>query len=78
MKNLTIQEVHTYLQLAEKGIVAPLQCIVNPDDHLGLLPDIDENENVYLYCLSCNSKLKPGLTLINTIKKCINKNIQLL
>lgn len=76
MKDLTIQEVHTYQQLAEKGIVAPLQCVVNPDDHIGLVPALLEDNQVYLYCLTCNSKLIPGIDMKNALKKAIMSNIQ--
>lgn len=76
MKPLTIQEVHTYQQLAEKDIVMPLRCLVNPDDHVGLTPNIYDDGSVYLYCLTCNSKLIPGLQMIKAIRLAINTNIQ--
>lgn len=72
MKPLTIQEIHTYQQLAEKGTVAPLQCIVNPDDHIGYIPDIYDDGSVYLYCLTCKSKLIPGIDMTIAIRKIIS------
>lgn len=78
MKDLTIQEVHTYQQLADKGIVPHMKCIVNSEDHLGYFPKLDDNNKVIFYCMTCNCKLIPGLELILTIRKLISiYNIQL-
>ncbi len=64
---MKIQYVSKYLLLAEKGLVPGLEC---PMDQGPLMPNIDINDNIYLYCLSCTYKNLVGIDLY---EKIVNK-----
>jgi hypothetical protein len=63
---MRIQYVSKYLLLAEKGLVPGLEC---PMDQGPLMPNIDINDNIYLYCLSCTYKNLVGIDLYEKIVK---------
>jgi hypothetical protein len=63
---MKIQYVSKYLLLAEKGLVPGLEC---PMDQGPLMPNIDINDNIYLYCLSCTYKNLVGIDLYEKIVK---------
>lgn len=54
-----------YLTLAEDGLVPKLEC---PMDQGLLFCNEDLEENIYLYCLSCNYKTNIGLALYDKIE----------
>lgn len=72
MNKLTIQEVHTYMHLADQGKVPHIPCPVNKD-HVNLIPDLDKEGNVYFYCLACNVRLRPGERFTNLIHKYLQR-----
>jgi len=61
-----IQYVSKYLLLAEKGLAPGLEC---PMDQGPLMPNMDINDNIYLYCLSCTYKNLVGIDLYEKIVK---------
>lgn len=61
-----IQYVSKYLALAEEGLVPRIDC---PIDQGLLFPNLDQDDNIYLYCISCSYKKNMGLDLYNKIKK---------
>ncbi len=63
---MKIQYVSKYLLLAEKGLVPRLEC---PMDQGPLMPNMDINDNIYLYCLSCAYKNIVGIDLYEKIVK---------
>jgi hypothetical protein len=63
---MKIQYVSKYLLLAEKGLVPGLEC---PMDQGPLMPNMDINDNIYLYCLSCTYKNLVGIDLYEKIVK---------
>ncbi len=63
---MKIQYVSKYLLLAEKGLVPGLEC---PMDQGPLMPNMDINDNIYLYCLSCTYKNIVGIDLYEKIVK---------
>ena len=67
---LTIQELHTYHQLAEAGLVKYFDCPLDKD-HPYMIPYMDHDDNIYLMCLACSSKRYLGERLENAIKKII-------
>jgi hypothetical protein len=67
---MKIQYVSKYLLLAEKGLVPRLEC---PMDQGPLMPNIDENDNIYLYCLSCSYKKVMGTDLYDKLSKQVNE-----
>jgi hypothetical protein len=46
-------------------------------EHPILVPNLriddDGNETIYFYCLDCDSKLYPGLSLYNDVKSILEK-----
>jgi hypothetical protein len=62
---LKIQHVSKYLALAEEGLVEKIVC---PIDQGLLSVNLDYEDNIYLYCLSCKYKNNIGLSLYNKIK----------
>jgi hypothetical protein len=71
---ISIQEVHFYNQLAEKGIVKKITCPFNEDD---IVITKFDNDKVYFNCITCNSTFYPGINVIENIKTSINKYNQL-
>ncbi len=63
---MKIQYVSKYLLLAEKGLVPRLEC---PMDQGPLMPNMDINDNIYLYCISCTYKNIVGIDLYEKIVK---------
>lgn len=48
-----IQYVSRYIALSEEGLVPKLEC---PMDQGLLLSNMDLQDNIYLYCISCDYK----------------------
>lgn len=63
---MKIQYVSKYLALAEEGLVDRIYC---PLDKGPVSVNQDNNDNIYIYCLSCNHKKHLGLAFYNKIKK---------
>ena len=68
---MKIQYVSKYLLLAEKGLVPRLEC---PMDQGPLMPNMDINDNIYLYCLSCTYKNLVGIDLYEKIVKKVDES----
>ena len=66
---MQIQYVSKYLTLAEEGLVPKLEC---PMDQGLLLCNQDINDNIYLYCLSCEYKTNIGLDQYDRIRKAVD------
>jgi len=67
-----IQYVSQYIALSEEGLVPRLEC---PMDQGLLQSNLDLEDNIYLYCLSCSYKKFIGEKLYNDIKERVNKNV---
>ena len=61
-----------YYQLSLKDKVIPITCEIDPTDGI-MVPNLSDDDIVYLYCLSCNFKLFPGLELYNNIISTLEK-----
>lgn len=70
---MKIQIVSKYLSLAKEGLVPQMDC---PLDQGPLFPNLDNDDNIFLYCISCNYKSYIGLSLYNKIKKEVEKNVR--
>lgn len=68
---ITIQEAHKYLNLVQLKMAKPILCPVD-NEHLPLVSNIDEDDNVYFYCIACNTKLHPGEAMIKHLKLVIS------
>jgi hypothetical protein len=66
-----IQYVSKYIALSEEGLVSKLEC---PIDQGSLLPNQDLEDNIYIYCISCNYKKTIGSILYNEILEAVKKN----
>jgi hypothetical protein len=54
---MQIQYVSKYIALSKEGLVPELNC---PMDQGPLLPNMDLEDTIYLYCLSCSFKKSLG------------------
>ena len=69
---MDIREFRYYQYLAELGYVEPINCL-NDIEHGPMLANIDNRDILFLWCLACDYKLFPGITLESTIKNRIKK-----
>jgi hypothetical protein len=69
---MQIQYVSKYIALSEEGLVPRLEC---PMDQGSLLSNLDLEDNIYLYCLSCNYKNNIGLEVYKKILEAVNDEI---
>ena len=69
---ITIQELHLYKNLSERGLVPSLVCPID-SLHTEIFPWQDENENVLLWCVFCNSKVHLGEERIKYIKMLLHQ-----
>lgn len=67
-----IQYVSKYIALSEEGLVSRLEC---PMDQGLLMPNIDNEDKEYLYCLSCSYKKELGMSFFESIKKEVDRVI---
>ena len=67
-----IQYVSQYIALSEDGLVPRLEC---PMDQGLLQSNLDLEDNIYLYCLSCSYKKFIGEKLYRDIKERVGKNV---
>ena len=60
-----------YLDLASQGLVSKMDC---PLDQGLLMPNQDNNDMIYLYCLSCDYKKEIGLEFYDKLEKAVRAN----
>jgi DNA-directed RNA polymerase subunit M/transcription elongation factor TFIIS len=61
--------VSKYLTLSEEGLVAKMAC---PLCQGLLMPNQDNNDKIYLYCLSCEYRNEIGLDQYDRMEKAIS------
>jgi len=66
---MQIQYVSKYIALSEEGLVPRLEC---PMDQGSLLCNLDLEDNIYLYCLSCEYKNNVGIEVYEKIMSGVN------
>ena len=66
---MQIQYVSKYIALSEEGLVPRLEC---PMDQGSLLCNLDLEDNIYLYCLSCEYKNNVGLEVYEKLVNGVN------
>jgi len=69
---MKIQYVSKYLSLSREGLVPELLC---PMDQGSLYPNQDTEENIFLYCLSCDYKNIIGLDAYDKIEAAVKNEI---
>ena len=65
-----IQYVSQYIALSEEGLVPKLEC---PMDQGLLLSNMDLEDNIYLYCMSCEYKNFIGASFYDKIVNMVNE-----
>jgi hypothetical protein len=68
---MKIQYVSKYIALSEEGLVSKMEC---PIDQGLLLSNLDNEDNIFLYCLSCDYKKNMGTKLYDDIVRMVNHN----
>ena len=68
---MQIQYVSRYFALAEEGLVERIHC---PIDQGLLLPNLSEDDKIFLYCLSCSYKKFIGIELYSEILKKVSRH----
>ena len=66
-----IQIVSKYLTLAEEGLVPGIKC---PMDQGLLMPNLSTEDEIYLYCLSCEYKKTVGTEYYGKLKELVDKH----
>jgi hypothetical protein len=69
---MQIQYVSKYIALSEEGLVPRLEC---PMDQGSLQSNLDLEDNIYLYCLSCEYKNNIGLEVYGKLVELVNNEI---
>lgn len=69
---MKIQYVSKYLSLSREGLVPELLC---PMDQGSLYPNQDAEENIFLYCLSCDYRNSIGLEAYSKIESAVKNEI---
>lgn len=71
---ITIQEVHTYNDLVNKGKAEALNLPGCDTSEFGglVIPRLDENDEVYFHDLASGVNVYPGINTIEKIKKTID------
>ena len=69
---MQIQYVSKYIALSEEGLVPRLEC---PMDQGSLLCNLDLEDKIYLYCLSCEYKNNIGLEVYEKLVEAVKNEI---
>ena len=69
---MQIQYVSKYIALSKEGLVPRLEC---PMDQGSLLCNLDLEDNIYLYCLSCDYKNNIGLEVYEKLVRLVKNEI---
>lgn len=64
---MDIRKFSKYYQYSINNKVIPIKCQLD-SDHPTLVPNLTDDDRIYLYCLGCNFKLYPGQELYNNIE----------
>ena len=70
---MKIQYVSKYLSLSKEGLVPRIDC---PVDQGSLLCNTDNEDKIFLYCLSCNYKKYIGLQFYDNMKGLVDNAIR--
>ncbi len=67
---MKVQYVSKYIALSEEGLVPKLEC---PMDQGPLLSNMDLEDNIFLYCISCEYKNFIGISFYDKIVNMVNE-----
>ena len=65
-----MQELHAYNKMAQLGLAPEFACPVD-DLHGEIVPWLDDEDNIYLWCIYCNAKVFLGSEKEEHIKRFI-------
>lgn len=68
---MKIQYVSKYISLSEEGLVPRIEC---PMDQGLLMCNQTDEDQIYLYCLSCNYQRIIGSEYYGKIKESVDRN----
>jgi len=68
--DITIQDVHTYLNMVRAGTADPI--VLSNSDSTLIIPALDKDEKVYFRDLSEGINIYPSLDTIKIIRKTID------
>jgi len=68
---LSAKEVHFYNDLSNQGLVKKITCPFGEDDVI--VTKVNESDEVYFECITCDSSFSPGINIIQNIKLSIDK-----
>jgi hypothetical protein len=71
---MKIQYVSKYIALSEEGLVSKLEC---PIDQGLLLSNLNNEDEIFLYCISCEYRKNIGLEIYSKIVDEVNKNAKM-
>jgi hypothetical protein len=71
---MRIQYVSKYIALSEEGLVSKLEC---PIDQGLLLSNLNNEDEIFLYCISCEYRKNIGLEMYSKIVSEVNKNAKM-
>lgn len=57
-----------YYRLSTQGKVPELLCGFEKVNHMGVVPRVNENDEITLICIECSYVKKPGLKLYNQLR----------
>jgi hypothetical protein len=61
-----------YFLYQSDGLVPKIEC-GNDKTHLNVVPNLDSDDKVFLYCLECNYKKYPGLEFYKKLLKIVER-----
>jgi len=67
---MRIQYVSRYIALSEEGLVVKMEC---PFDQGPLLSNLNKEDEIFLYCLSCSYKKTIGYAIYDKIVRAVNE-----
>jgi hypothetical protein len=70
---MKIQYVSKYLSLSEEGLVPKIYC---PMDQGPLSCNLDNEDSIFLYCLSCDYKKHIGLHFYDKLKESVENAVR--
>jgi hypothetical protein len=68
---LSAKEVHFYNDLSNQGLVKKITCPFGENDVI--VTKVNELDEVYFECITCDSSFNPGINIIQNIKLSIDK-----
>ena len=70
---MKVQLFRLYQQLASEGLVESYVCSYEPE-HGQLFAGIDDEDNVYIHCLACKTKIFPRDEFFSIISEEVKKH----